>query len=103
MTAPKLELYRLHGPDGNRDFRDPDEAIAAAVALSRDLATAAAHSAGARAPELATRIRRKTADKGGGGTLLIEAAIRTTASGRPSPHGRRGNSKIRQVSPSAFP
>jgi N-methylhydantoinase A/oxoprolinase/acetone carboxylase beta subunit len=83
VTTPKLELYRLHGPHGNRDFRDPDEVIAAAVALSRDLATAAAHAAGALAPELATRIQRKTADKGGGGTLLIEAAIRTTASGRP--------------------
>ena len=83
VTTPKLELYRLHGPDGNRDFREPEEAIEAAVTLSRELATAAAKAAGAIAPELVTDISRKTADKGVGGTLLIEATIRTTASGRP--------------------
>jgi len=83
ITTPKLELYRLHGPDGNRDFQDPEAAIAAAVELSRDLALAASRAAGAASPEIACVIKRKTADRGGGGVLLVEATIRSTATGRP--------------------
>ena len=84
ISQPKLELYRLHGPEGNKDFQDPEAAIAAATELSRALATAAARAAGAAKVELDTVVRRKNAERGNGGVLLIEATIRSTATGRPS-------------------
>jgi N-methylhydantoinase A/oxoprolinase/acetone carboxylase beta subunit len=87
VTQPKIGLFRVHASDGNKDFRDAEAALAHASERSRMLAEAAAVRAGAARPVLETVLHKKTARQPGGGELLVEAVLRSTAIGRPEMAG----------------
>ncbi|MBV8650116.1 MAG: hypothetical protein JO255_01535, partial [Alphaproteobacteria bacterium] len=87
VTQSKIGLFRVHAPDGNKDFRDAESALANASERSRTLAEAAALRAGAARPVLETTLHKKTAKQPGGGELLVEAVLRSTAIGRPEAAG----------------
>ena len=87
VTQPKTGLFRVHAPDGNMDFRDAEAAITHASERSRALAGAAAVRAGAGRPALETALHKKIAKQPGGGELLVEAVLRSTAIGRPEAAG----------------
>ncbi len=87
VTQSKIGLFRVHAPDGITDFRDAEAALAEAQERSRTLAEAAALRAGAARPVLETVLHKKTAKQPGGGELLVEAVLRSTAIGRPEAAG----------------
>ncbi len=83
VTQSKIGLFRVHTPDGIKDFRAADAALRHAHELSRTLAHAAALRSGAAQLTLETVVRRKLAQQGDGDHLLVEATVRSTAIGRP--------------------
>jgi N-methylhydantoinase A/oxoprolinase/acetone carboxylase beta subunit len=89
VNQPAFKVFRVHDPAGNRDYADAAEAIAEAKRVSRELALAAAHRAGAAEPRLETVVAERRARGGPGddGDYLAEATVRTTARGRPAALG----------------
>jgi N-methylhydantoinase A/oxoprolinase/acetone carboxylase beta subunit len=83
VTQSKIGLFRVHTPDGIKDFRAADAALEHARTLSRALAHAAALRSGAAQPKVETIVRKKLAQQGDGDHLLVEATVRSTAIGRP--------------------
>jgi N-methylhydantoinase A/oxoprolinase/acetone carboxylase beta subunit len=83
VTQPEQDRYRLHGPEGTRDFHGIDMALEAAESLARDLALEAARRAGAPAPAVETSLSQRRVERPGLPDFLVEAMIRATATGRP--------------------
>jgi N-methylhydantoinase A/oxoprolinase/acetone carboxylase beta subunit len=83
ITAPGEHRYRVHLPDGLRDFTDRDEALALAREAARDIARSQAIAAGAVAPETELEEIGRVAEMAGGDPIFVEAEVIATAAGRP--------------------
>ncbi|MBV9522535.1 MAG: hydantoinase/oxoprolinase family protein [Alphaproteobacteria bacterium] len=83
VTQSKIGLFRVHTPDGIKDFRAAEAALEHARLRSRELALEAALRSGAAQPKLETEVSKKLAERAGGDHLLVEAVVRSTAIGRP--------------------
>jgi N-methylhydantoinase A/oxoprolinase/acetone carboxylase beta subunit len=77
-------VFRVHDPDGSRDYPDATAAIEAATRISRGLAIAAAQRSGAKDPNVKTIVVERRAQAGTDADYLAEAAVRSTATGRPA-------------------
>jgi len=90
VNQPALDVFRVHDPAGNHDYRDARQAIEHARRVSRDLALAAARRAGASDPHVETVVleRRARAGEGSQDDFLAEATVRSRATGRPASHVR---------------
>ena len=84
VTQTTLSVFRVHAPGGQQDFDDAQAAIAHAREVSRQLAYEAAQRAGAAMPEIETTVRKKSAEQAGGEEFMAEAAVCSTATGRPA-------------------
>jgi N-methylhydantoinase A/oxoprolinase/acetone carboxylase beta subunit len=84
VNQPQWKLFRVHDPAGIRDFSEPEEAIAAAKDVSRELALAAARRAGATDPHVETIVTERRAASTSGDAYLAEATVRSRATGRPA-------------------
>lgn len=83
VTQPEEGRYRLHLPDGVKDFTDLATARAEAESQARQLAGAQAEQAGADAVEINLAIEETKADLNGGKTIFVELAVTASAFGRP--------------------
>jgi N-methylhydantoinase A/oxoprolinase/acetone carboxylase beta subunit len=90
VNQPSLDVFRVHDPAGNQDYRDAQQAIEHARRVSRELALAAARRAGASDPHVETSVveRRAQAGAGSQADYLAEATVRSRATGRPASHAR---------------
>ncbi|HEY7887267.1 MAG TPA: hydantoinase/oxoprolinase family protein [Steroidobacteraceae bacterium] len=84
VNQPQWKLFRVHDPAGIRDFAEPQEAIAAAQDVARELALAAARRAGAADPHVETIVTERRASSSSGDAYLAEATVRARATGRPA-------------------
>jgi N-methylhydantoinase A/oxoprolinase/acetone carboxylase beta subunit len=83
VTAPAEHRYRVHLPDGPRDFPDREAALGLAREAARDLAREQAVAAGASAPDIELEEIRREAEVVGGDPIFVEAEVIATAAGRP--------------------
>ncbi len=83
ITAPGEHRYRVHLPDGLRDFTDREKALALAREAARDSARSQAIAAGALAPEIELEEVNRVAEMAGGDPIFVEAEVIATAAGRP--------------------
>jgi N-methylhydantoinase A/oxoprolinase/acetone carboxylase beta subunit len=88
VSQPVYKVFRVHDPAGIRDFERPEEAIAAAKEISRELALAAARRAGALYPHVEASVSERRAS-GAGEDYLAEATVRSRATGRPTRAARQ--------------
>jgi N-methylhydantoinase A/oxoprolinase/acetone carboxylase beta subunit len=90
VNQPSLDVFRVHDPAGNQDYRDAQQAIEHARRVSRELALAAARRAGASDPHVETSVVERRAQAGAGSQVdyLAEATVRSRATGRPASHAR---------------
>jgi N-methylhydantoinase A/oxoprolinase/acetone carboxylase beta subunit len=90
VNQPSLDVFRVHDPAGNQDYRDAQQAIEHARRVSRELAIAAARRAGASDPHVETSVLERRAQAGTGSQVdyLAEATVRSRATGRPASHAR---------------
>lgn len=90
VNQPSLDVFRVHDPAGNQDYRDAQQAIEHARRVSRELALAAARRAGASDPHVETAVVERRAQAGAGSQVdyLAEATVRSRATGRPASHAR---------------
>ncbi|MEO0622866.1 MAG: hydantoinase/oxoprolinase family protein [Pseudomonadota bacterium] len=82
VSVPSEGRFRAHLPAGPVDYPDADAAEAALAAALEAEVRAAAVTAGADAPEIARQTDRREATIEGR-TVLVEAVITVTATGRP--------------------
>jgi N-methylhydantoinase A/oxoprolinase/acetone carboxylase beta subunit len=83
VTAPGENCYRVHLPEGLRDFADREEALALAREAAHDMARGQAITAGALAPETELEEIDRVAEVFGGDPIFVEAEVIATAVGRP--------------------
>jgi len=83
VTQPEEGRYRLHLPEGVKDFPALDRAQAEAESLAKRLASEQAERAGAGAVEVSLDVEETSADLDSGKTLFVELAVTATAFGRP--------------------
>ena len=83
INAPGEGRYRLHLPDGVRDFAKRDEARALARETAREMAREQAIAAGTPAPEIELEEIERQAEVIGGDPIFVEAEVIATAVGRP--------------------
>ena len=83
VTAPGENCYRVHLPEGLRDFDDREAALALARETARDMARDQAITAGALAPETELEETERAAEVFGGDPIFVEAEVIATAVGRP--------------------
>ena len=83
VTAPGENCYRVHLPEGLRDFTDREAALALARETARDMARDQAITAGALAPETELEETERAAEVFGGDPIFVEAEVIATAVGRP--------------------
>jgi N-methylhydantoinase A/oxoprolinase/acetone carboxylase beta subunit len=83
VTAPGENCYRVHLPEGLRDFTNREEALALARETARNMARDQAITAGARAPETELEVVERAAEVFGGDPIFVEAEVIATAAGRP--------------------
>jgi 5,10-methenyltetrahydromethanopterin hydrogenase len=83
VTAPGENCYRVHLPEGLRDFANREEALALAREAARDMARDQAITAGALAPETELEEIDRVAEVFGGDPIFVEAEVIATAVGRP--------------------
>jgi hypothetical protein len=83
VNQPTLNVFRVHDPAGSRDYADAAEAVEEARRVSRELALAAAHRAGASDPHVETSVSEQRARGEITGGYLAEATARSRATGRP--------------------
>ena len=83
VTAPGGNCYRVHLPEGLRDFDDREAALALARETARDMARDQAITAGALAPETELEETERAAEVFGGDPIFVEAEVIATAVGRP--------------------
>jgi N-methylhydantoinase A/oxoprolinase/acetone carboxylase beta subunit len=84
VNQPELKVFRVHDPAGIRDYADAREAIDHATRVSRELALAAAHRAGAVDPHVETAVLERRSNAGSHDEFLAEATVRSRATGRPA-------------------
>jgi N-methylhydantoinase A/oxoprolinase/acetone carboxylase beta subunit len=82
VNQPEFGVFRVHTPEGGRDFKAPEPALDYARERSQELALAAAQRAGAPDPHVETAITEQRAHMGPS-DYLAEAKVRSTATGRP--------------------
>jgi N-methylhydantoinase A/oxoprolinase/acetone carboxylase beta subunit len=83
VNQPALNVFRLHTPEGTRDFKDPQAAIEEAKRLARDYVLAAALRAGAADPHIEVMVSERSARTGTGDEFLAEATVSARATGVP--------------------
>jgi len=83
VTAPAEHRYRVHLPDGPRDFPDREAALSLAREAALDLARGQAIAAGASAPDIELEEICREAEMVGGDPIFVEAEVIATAAGRP--------------------
>ena len=83
VTAPGENCYRVHLPEGLRDFDDREAALALARETARDMARDQAITAGALAPETELEETERAAEVFGGDPIFVEAEVIATSVGRP--------------------
>jgi hypothetical protein len=83
VTQPEEGCYRLHLPDGVRDFPALAAARQEAEALARRLVGEQAKRAGAGSVEVSLEVEETAAELDGGSTIFVELAVTATAFGRP--------------------
>ena len=83
VNQPSFKVFRVHDPNGSRDYEDPAPALEHARRASRELALAAARRAGAAHPHVETSVSERLAHAGQGADYLAEAVARSIATGRP--------------------
>ena len=83
ISAPKQGAFRLHLPEGVRDFKDLDEAADIATQEAARMAEARARDAGAGEISVRTERRDQIAQGPGDMETFIEATVTATAVGRP--------------------
>jgi len=83
ITAPGENCYRVHLPDGLRDFTERAAAMALARETASGLARDQAITAGAAAPETELEELERVAEVFGGDPIFVEAEVIATAVGRP--------------------
>ena len=83
ITSPQEGRYRVHLPNGLREFNAKAPAFGYAESEARELARAAAEKAGAGAIELTCQTDEQEVEAAGGQTFFIEARVLATATGRP--------------------
>ncbi|MET1029186.1 MAG: hydantoinase/oxoprolinase family protein [Dongiaceae bacterium] len=84
ITAPKDGLFRVHLPDGYRDFLSLEEAAEHAIETATTTATSLAVRAGATDIQSRHDRRDKIFEQPGGLRLFIESEITAAAFGRPA-------------------
>jgi N-methylhydantoinase A/oxoprolinase/acetone carboxylase beta subunit len=82
IEQPSDQRFRVYDPAGIRDYEQVELALEHARRVSRDLAHAAAVAAGAASPSVETTIREQRVEQSGS-SYLVEAIVRSTATGRP--------------------
>jgi len=88
VNQTTFNVFRVHDPGGSRDYSDANEAIEAATRISRALAIEAARRSGAKDPDVKTSVAERRAQAGTDAEYLAEAAVRSTATGRPATGSR---------------
>ena len=83
VNQPSFKVFRVHDPNGIRDYEDAAPALEHARRASRELALAAARRAGAAHPHVETSVSERLAHAGPGADYLAEAVARSIATGRP--------------------
>ena len=83
VNQPTFKVFRVHDPAGSKDYEDAAPALEHARRISRELALAAAHRAGAADPHVETSVSEKMAHIEAGAEYLAEAIVRSVATGRP--------------------
>jgi N-methylhydantoinase A/oxoprolinase/acetone carboxylase beta subunit len=83
VTAPAEHRFRVHLPDGPRDFTDREAALALAREAARDIARSQALAAGAVNPETELEEIERVAEIAGSNPIFVEAEVIATAAGRP--------------------
>jgi N-methylhydantoinase A/oxoprolinase/acetone carboxylase beta subunit len=83
ITAPGENCFRVHLPEGPRDFDRREAAMALARDTARALARDHATAAGAQAPEIELEEVERVAEMFGGDPIFVEAEVIATAAGRP--------------------
>jgi len=83
VNQPTFQVFRVHDPQGSKDYSEPPPALEHARRISRELALAAARRAGAADPHVETSITERLARVDAGADYLAEAVVRSTATGRP--------------------
>jgi len=84
VNQTTYNVFRVHDPNGRRDYSDATAAIDEATRISRGLAIEAAQRSGAKDPNVKTIVVERRAQAGGDAEYLAEAAVRSTATGRPA-------------------
>jgi len=88
VNQTTYNVFRVHDPSGSRDYSDATQAIDEATRISRGLAVAAAQRSGAKDPNVKTIVVERRAQAGTDAEYLAEAAVRSTATGRPATGSR---------------
>ena len=88
VNQTTYNVFRVHDPGGSRDYSDANQAIEEATRISRLLAIAAAQRSGAKNPDVETTVLERRAQAGTDADYLAEAAVRSTATGRPATANR---------------
>jgi hypothetical protein len=83
VNQPTFQVFRVHDPDGIKDYSDEHVAIEEAKRVSRENALMAARRAGASDPHIETVVAERRARSSSAGNYLAEATVRSTATGRP--------------------
>jgi N-methylhydantoinase A/oxoprolinase/acetone carboxylase beta subunit len=83
VTQPEEGRYRLHLPEGVKDFPALAQARSEAEGLARRLAAEHAERAGAAEVEIHLEAEETSADLDSGKTIFVELAVTATAFGRP--------------------
>jgi hypothetical protein len=84
VNQTTYNVFRVHAPAGSRDYSDANDAINEATRISRALAVEAAQRSGAKDPDVTTSVIERRAQAGTDAEYLAEAAVRSTATGRPA-------------------
>jgi N-methylhydantoinase A/oxoprolinase/acetone carboxylase beta subunit len=84
VNQPALNVFRIHHPEGNRDFPDAHAAIEEAKRLARAAVLAAALRSGARDPHVEITVTERRAQTNDAGEYLAEATVCARATGVPA-------------------
>jgi N-methylhydantoinase A/oxoprolinase/acetone carboxylase beta subunit len=84
ITQPTEGRFRIHLPDGPKDLKDKEEALALARTTASELATSRAEQAGAKKVELSLSEEINEVQLAENKTLFIEGVIQAQAVGVPS-------------------
>jgi N-methylhydantoinase A/oxoprolinase/acetone carboxylase beta subunit len=103
VNQPALGVFRVHGPEGTRDFKDAQTAIEEAKSVARALALAAALRSGANDPRVDISVSERSARTSIGDEYLAEATVSARATGVPVISRRTDGSSGHGLSPTEPP